>query len=271
MNFKEEIRAIVFDFDGTLIDYRYQATEYTRSALKKLKDSSYRICLSSGRPCHIAIHAFRKTFGDIPLDYVFGSNGAELMDMRNDHLEILYPLTADEVRYIGNTVRFEHSILGIYEKDRFRVSREVTEPSLKEWIAARDLHPVLFDFTKNTVERSKILAIADPSRKQDVARYMSSVDLSMFNTSFSSDICFEIVAKGVDKALSCQKLAELIGCEMDQILSFGDNDNDLTMLKATTGVLMGNAAEELQSQIPLHTSAVTEKGVYDFLERNGLI
>ena len=271
VNFKEEIRAIVFDFDGTLIDYRYQTTSYTREALARLKDSPYRICLSSGRPCHIAIKAFRKAFGDYPLDYIFGSNGAELMDMKKDRLEILYPLTGEEVRYIGKTVRFEHSVLGIYEKDTFLVSREVTEPSLKEWIAARDLRPVLFDFTKDTAERSKILAIADPSRKQDVARYMSSIDLSMFNTSFSSDICFEIVAKGVDKALSCQKLAQLIGCRMDQILSFGDNDNDLTMLKATTGVLMGNASEQLQPQISLHTSAVTEKGVYDFLERNGLI
>ena len=271
MNYRDEIRAIVFDFDGTLIDYDYQTTEYTRRALEALKDRPYRICLSSGRPCHIAVKAFHKTFGEYPLDYVFGSNGAELMDMKSDRLQILYPLSAEEVRYIGKTVRFEHSVLGIYEKDTFLVNREVREPSLKEWIAARDLKPVLFDFSKNDVERSKVLAIGDPFRKQEVADYMSSIDLSMFNTSFSSDICFEIVAKGVDKALSCQKLAQMIGCRMDQILSFGDNDNDITMLKATTGVLMGNAAEDLQPQIPLHTSSVSEMGIYDFLSQNSLI
>lgn len=271
MNYRDRIKAIVFDFDGTLIDFNYQTTEYTRRALEALKDMPYRICLSSGRPCHIAIHAFRKTFGDYPLDYVFGCNGAELKDMKSGRLEILNPLSAEEVQYIGKTVKYEHAILGIYEDDHFLVSREVTEPSLQDWIAARDLFPVLFDFSKNESERSKILAICDPARKRDVADFMASVDLSRFNTSFSSNICFEIVAKGVDKAFSCRKLAELIGCEMDEILSFGDNENDIAMLKATTGVLMGNAAEELQPQIPLHTSSVTEKGVYDFLSRNHLI
>ena len=133
MNYRDRIKAIVFDFDGTLIDFSYQTTEYTRRALDALKDRPYRICLSSGRPCHIAIHAFRKTFGDYPLDYVFGCNGAELKDMKSGRLEILNPLSAEEVQYIGKTVKCEHAILGIYEDDHFLVSREVTEPSLRDF------------------------------------------------------------------------------------------------------------------------------------------
>ena len=58
---------------------------------------------------------------------------------------------------------------------------------------------------------------------------------------------------------------------MQQILAFGDNDNDMDMLKATSGVIMDNAREELKAQIPLHTGRVDEGGIYEFLSQNGLI
>ena len=38
MNYKEDIKAVAFDFDGTLIDFNYNATDYTRKALKRLND-----------------------------------------------------------------------------------------------------------------------------------------------------------------------------------------------------------------------------------------
>ena len=43
MNYVQEIKAVVFDFDGTLIDFNYQTTDYTRIALKKLKENGYKV------------------------------------------------------------------------------------------------------------------------------------------------------------------------------------------------------------------------------------
>ena len=88
--------------------------------------------------------------------------------MKTGETEILYPLKAEDVRCIGETVHCDCAVLGIYEGDHFLVSREVTEPSLKAWIAARDLKPLLFDFTKNDKERSKVLAICEPEKKQEL-------------------------------------------------------------------------------------------------------
>ena len=45
MNYKEEIKAVAFDFDGTLIDFKYNATELTKTALKKLCDSDQKVFL----------------------------------------------------------------------------------------------------------------------------------------------------------------------------------------------------------------------------------
>ena len=45
----------------------------------------------------------------------------------------------------------------------------------------------------------------------------------------------------------------------------------MDMLRITTGVIMGNAREELRNEIPLHTGKVDEGGIYDFLSENCLI
>ena len=48
-------------------------------------------------------------------------------------------------------------------------------------------------------------------------------------------------------------------------------ENDLPMLLNSTGVVMDNASDDIKSQVKLHTSAVDEYGVYEFLHENGLI
>ena len=72
MNYKDEIKAIMFDYDGTLIDFDYKASDYTKKALELLKDKDYKLCISSGRPCFLALKAFKDVFGEYPLDYIFG-------------------------------------------------------------------------------------------------------------------------------------------------------------------------------------------------------
>ena len=83
--------------------------------------------------------------------------------------------------------------------------------------------------------------------------------------------CFEITLKGVTKAKSIEYLSQLLDCEKKQILSFGDMENDMEMLKESTGVIMDNADESLKKQIPFHTSRVDELGIYEFLANNHLI
>lgn len=273
MNYKEEIKAVVFDFDGTLIDFNYQATDYTRKALELLKDSDYKVCLSSGRPCFLAKKAFEKTFGEYPLDYVFGCNGSEFMDVKKDETILLYSLKADEVVKFGKMLDQDYLMLCIYNGEQFLVNRNTEDPEMIEWMDARWLNPVLFDFAGNTSERSKVLILNRKADREREAEFLAShkEELSSYNYAYSSPNCLEIVPKGVSKAKCIEKLCELLNCESHQILSFGDMPNDMPMLLNSTGVIMDNATDELKAQVKLHTSRVDEMGVYQFLHDNGLI
>ena len=271
MNYKDEIKAVAFDFDGTLIDFNYNATDYTRTALKKLNENGYKVCLSSGRPCFMAKRAFVEKFPECELDYVFGCNGSELMDVKKNETTILYPLSAEQIRYIGKVLDNDFLTVGIYEGENFLVNQIRDSEQLRVWMEARKISPTLFDYSSNSVDRSKVIVVNDKEDREKEIEFISKVDLSDFSCFYSSPYCFEIAPKGVSKAKSCEKLAELLNCHMDQILSFGDMENDMPMLLCTTGVIMDNASDELKAQIPLHTSAVDKLGVYDFLSKNGLI
>ena len=271
MNYKDEIRAVVFDFDGTLIDFNYQATDYTRQALKKLKENNYKVCLASGRPCFLAKKAFENTFGKYDLDYVFGCNGSEMMDCKLDKTEILYPLSVEDVKKIGKLIDCDYLTLGIYDGSTFLVNKPCTSKDKKEWLDARWLEPVVYDFEQNDIVRSKVIVLNDKADRPKEDEFLKNIDLSDYSASYSSPQCFEIAPKGVNKGKSMDRLAEILGCSNSQILSFGDMPNDLPMLENSTGVVMDNASDQMKAKIALHTSAVDKMGVYEFLSNNKLI
>lgn len=271
MNYKDYIKAIMFDFDGTLIDFNYKASDYTIKALNDLKDLDYKLVLASGRPCFLALKSFYDVFGEYPLDYIYGCNGSEFMDVKKNEVEILQPLKADIVRSLGEKLNHPLITLGIYDGQTFLVNKEVSDPDLIDWMNARWLTPIIFDYSKNDVDRSKVLALSNPKDRKQVVEVLDNTDLSDVSAFFSSHICFEIAPKGVSKAVACTHLAKTLNIDVKQILSFGDMENDLDMLKTSTGVAMNNASEEIKRIIPLHTDDVDKKGIYAFLKENDLI
>ena len=56
------------------------------------------------------------------------------------------------------------------------------------------------------------------------------------------------MSKGSHKGKAVEYLSNLLGIDRDQIIAFGDNYNDLSMIEfAGTGVAMGNAEEDVKS------------------------
>ena len=249
MNYREHIKAVAFDFDGTLIDFNYNATEYTKKALIRLNEEGYKVCLSSGRPCFMALRAFREKFPEAKLDYVFGCNGSEIMDVEKDETRILYPLSAQEIRYIGKVLDNDYLMVGIYEGEKFLVNHIRESEQLDSWMKARYLTPTLYDYSKNDKDRSKVIVVNERQDREKEIEFVKGIDLSDFSCFFSSPYCFEIAPKGISKAKSCEELAKILDCDMSQIMTFGDMENDMPMLKVTTGVIMDNATDELSNPV----------------------
>ena len=79
---------------------------------------------------------------------------------------------------------------------------------------------------------------------------------------FTSDFFFEFTAKGIDKAKALQSVLLPMGYTPEQMIAFGDAQNDSTMLKFVgTGVAMGNASDEVKALADEVTLTNEEDGI----------
>ena len=82
----------------------------------------------------------------------------------------------------------------------------------------------------------------------------------------------DLLPKGVSKSSALARLAQRLGIDQAETMAIGDNWNDETMLDwAGTGVLMGNATEELRTIAPTRGWLIgptnAEDGVAIMLEK----
>ena len=78
----------------------------------------------------------------------------------------------------------------------------------------------------------------------------------------SGETHLEIVAAGVDKATGLMELAGMLGVSPEEMIAFGDEANDLPMLKAVgTAYVMENAPEGVRREVRLVAPKNTQAGL----------
>ena len=87
----------------------------------------------------------------------------------------------------------------------------------------------------------------------------------------TSGIAFvEITPDGAHKGAAVARLCQRLGIDRSEVIAFGDNNNDLTMLEwAGRGVAMGNAVDEAKRVADEITSTNVDHGVAEILESLG--
>ncbi|MBR3068672.1 MAG: HAD-IIB family hydrolase, partial [Lachnospiraceae bacterium] len=82
----------------------------------------------------------------------------------------------------------------------------------------------------------------------------------------------DIVLGEAGKANGIRKMLDHYGISRDEIMAFGDADNDLDMISfAGIGVVMGNGTERMKEIADYVTASVDEGGVVEALRHFGLI
>ena len=72
--------------------------------------------------------------------------------------------------------------------------------------------------------------------------------------------------------MGIQSVMEHYGLSPDEVMAFGDGENDLPMLRyAGIGVAMGSASDFVKSQADYVTGTVDELGILRALEHYGLV
>ena len=269
------IKILAFDLDDTLLDDKKQVTEGTKKALLEAYNKGYVLCIATGRalsavsPEALALGIF---------SYAVTSNGARVLDLKTG--ETIYkncltkealapampyvedPAQMKEVFYNGRVYDQQDCLdhLELYgvnnEAMRYyiRQSRDVCENSL-EFIEEHygDLETVTM-FYNDLDKRDRCF--------EELKRIPTiTTVISLVNN-------VEIIANGSSKGNGLKMLAEILGYGMENVMAFGDNNNDVSMLEPVgIGVAMGNAPDAVKAIADVVTLKHTEDGVAYMLEK----
>ena len=82
----------------------------------------------------------------------------------------------------------------------------------------------------------------------------------------------DIISEGGGKVFGIQKYLEYLDIRKEEIMAFGDAQNDVEMLQyAAIGVAMGNAKPEVQAIADYVTASVDDDGIEKALKHFELI
>ena len=262
-------RLIASDVDGTLIDPAHRLTDRTRRALRRAREAGVELVLATGRPPRwippVAIPA--ELTG-----YAVCANGALVYHIGDNELVAAH--TLDPVLLGDVTSALEKAMPGL----QVATERPVLGVEVAGALASETgYHNPWGDEESKFLPRAEVLG--EPATKLLVRhRGMTSAEMALAARELvgdSVDVTFstnsgliEISAAGVTKASGLTRVAELLDVGPDDVVAFGDMNNDIEMLRwAGHGVAMGNASAEVKAAADETTASNGEDGVAAVLER----
>ena len=246
------IKLIATDLDGTLLRRDKTISPYTLQVLQQCRARGIKLVFATARPRRVTVGYCAQ----IPVDALALHNGA--------------------VVYAGEKLLAHH---GIDAKERILQAIARDHPQAKLCVEIDDAHYANFDVTAvwdnvtavasdftnlPAMPADKIIVLLDQA--QDLNRYAQYVPddcyIQLCEGAFGL-----IMHRSATKHNAVQALAAHFGISPAEIAAFGDDHNDIGMLRfAGTGVAMANAIDEVKAAADFICGTNDEDGVARWLE-----
>lgn len=260
------IRLIVSDVDDTLIDHSLTLSPRTRRALDLARQKGVRFTIATGR-------MFDSTtpFIDI-LDVhepVICCQGATTIDpdTRNvtHHLPVGQDIARDILAYTDRIGLYGQ----YYSLDEYYIQDVCKESEFYRSLCyvagtptGRPLHESL-DF-----DPTKLLFIASEEEIRRQHAIFTEKWGDELQIVMSKPIYLEVTHKDAHKGYAVRQLAQYLGIDMQEVMTFGDALNDVTMIQAAgIGVAVGNASQAAKDAADIVAPPQSEDGAAQVIER----
>ncbi len=284
------IKLIVSDMDGTLLDNNMDISQANASAIKRAQHQGIHFAIATGRDFPLAWPLLEENGIKCPL---IAQNGAQYFDENgnNKYNRGLEKSTVKNMLSVFSTYDDIHEELmtnkGIYSDNKelrietlanmiYDMSPDTTFEEALEKAAGMadrmeityvdDYQEILEDESaivlKVSVHSNKGRDLLDPL-KDELNRTVPDLAITA-----SSKRNLEINHKGAQKGIAVSQLAKQLGIKADEVMTLGDNINDLSMLKwAKYSVAMANAEPEVKEIARFETSSNRQNGVAEAISR----
>ena len=277
-----DLKAIVLDLDGTLLNSKKVVSTGTRNKLIEAQEKGIKVILASGRPTPAMMHIAEELKLDQYEGYVVSYNGSSVYDVKTK--EFVYQqlmsetLSKDILKHVATFDVVPMVVIEdqIFVSDAFYdIDYPLPAPfkTVVEYESRMPLKPfkvVEVDEFDEIVDRplNKILLAGRPDYLTENWEAISAPFEGQATSVFSAPFYFEFTDIGVDKAHALNEFLPSIGIKAENVISFGDGQNDRSIIEfAGVGVAMANAVPEILEIADEVTKSNDEDGIVEMLNR----
>lgn len=243
------IKVICTDIDGTLLNDECLINDFDKKMLKKAyEEKNIQTILTSGR-FKAGLIGIQKEL-DFPTGYsCFNGSYVEINNkVLNDiRIELSYLKKLIPIIENNNSYPIIFDLHNSYMNDKGSCF-DLQENWMPNTTIATPLMPLIKKWEKINYRPFKLLARDEnPDNLIKTKKLIDEANIEGIDTFLSSPIFLEIVPSGVSKGSTIKILCDNLKIKKENIMSFGDYDNDLELIKESGyGIAMKNAIKELK-------------------------
>ena len=243
-----EYKLIAVDIDGTLTNSRKEISPRTRYALLEAQAQGKKIILASGRH-PVGVYPIAR---DLRLDsyggYIMSLNGGKIIECATDKTIVTKLFPREFLPDIVNVLKDSNITIITWDDRRIFANSKRNDYTDIEQDVLKTEMIVVEDFVSEIkFEINKILLAGEPDELDEYQKILAKRYDGLLEVYKSAPYFLELMPLGVSKGSMLPLLLDKLGVTREELVAFGDNYNDMTMIGyAGLGVAMANGEAEVK-------------------------
>ena len=263
----KEIKMILCDIDGTLLDDQKKIPEGTIESISQLKDKGILFGIATGRS-PIAVKQLLEGWKiEEYVDILMGFNGAQYLDFVLDRDDSSHLIDGAILKDVLELYKDFDVSFGIYDQYEYHATKG---DELATNIAINNKIKLVVDdlSTYTNSQATKMLAMGQPDVIESIEAFYLEHQDPRYRGVKSTKNLFEFMNPNVSKSFGIAKIAENHGFTLENVCVFGDELNDFEMIRdCGVGVCMDNGNPAVKEIANYITDSNNDNGIGKFIDK----
>lgn len=259
---QSSIRAIFFDIDGTLISLNtHKIPDTTVRCLNELRRKGIKLFIATGRHKRetTMIDSYFKFDGYVTLNGQYCFNEQDVIYKKCIDKKVIEKV----VEHTKNNI-YSCFFLDEHEINANRIDDDVVklckDVSLNIPNECDSMHVLNKDIYQ-------LLVLLKRGTEKILFKDIDNIEVTRWHDDF-----VDVMPKGGSKRIGIEKILEHYKISKDEIMAFGDGENDIDMLQySKIGISMGNASDKVKKHADYVTSHVDDDGIIKALKHYDIL
>ncbi len=242
-------KIFLFDLDGTLLNSQKEIGPETMDALREFTAAGNHFSINTGRTFDSALSVYRGLGLDFPGSYLCCSNGTEIYSVDEERFVYRTGVPLELVPRIFDLAEEYGIHCHTYQRDRI-ISRSDNECMQYYRRVIKTPLVITEDVLADIQEPpSKMIAIElhDHAKQERFREALQEMVGDRLTLLYSNPYYLEIFPSEAGKGSAVRRLAQILDVDIRNTYATGDEQNDVSMIRAAgCGIAMANATDPVK-------------------------